>query len=145
MKVDDLTSTINTVDNFVFVNPTGRGVRMDGGGDGRHGAPRGKRKHDGLDFACIPGQAVLMPVDGQIVRVSLPYKYDTNWRGVHIYHKRIELKMWYFKPDLGFIGRVCDAGEIIGYAQDISQRYENVTPHIHLRIVKIDPLLLFRV
>ncbi|MBC8183245.1 hypothetical protein H8E88_19240 [candidate division KSB1 bacterium] len=136
-----------------FINPTGKGIRNDFGGSGHFGAPRGKRKHDGLDFIASynfeadKGQNILMPIsDGIIVRTSLPYKDDLKWLGVHIVHPRIELKMWYLKPIKSLIrtGRIA-LGTVIGRAQNIGAKkgYENVTPHIHLRIVKIDPSLIF--
>ena len=132
-----------------FINPTGLGIRNDSGGLGHHGAPRGYRKHNGVDFIAIynfqasEGQDILMPVDGVIVRTSLPSKDDLKWRGVHIVNPRIEIKMWYFLPDENLFGKKIKAGDVIGKAQNIGEKYEDVTPHIHLRIVKIDPMLLF--
>ena len=124
-----------------FVNPTGGKIRNDSKGLGHHGAPRGHRKHNGVDLICIPGQDILMPVDGLIARVSMPYKNDDRWLGVYIISSRIEIKMWYFVPNL--LGMELKAGSVIGAAQNIGEKYEGVTPHIHLRIVKIDPMLLF--
>lgn len=134
-----------------FISPTGKGIRNDSKGLGHHGAPRGGRKHDGFDFKCSKqfdvwthlGQHILMPMDGVIVRESLPDKDDLRWRGVHIVNPRIEIKMWYLKPDLFLIGRNLKAGTVIGKAQNIGEKYKGVTPHIHLRITKIDPMLLF--
>ena len=130
-----------------FINPTSGGIRNDMGGSGYHGAPRGTRLHDGVDFSCEDGENVLMPVDGTIIRESLPYGDDLRWRGVHIASSRIEIKMWYFEPRVGIIGNTYRAGTAIGIAQNIGSKrgYEGVTPHIHLRIVKIDPLLLFKI
>jgi hypothetical protein len=91
---------------------------------------------------CEPGQNILMPVDGLIARISLPYKDDLKWQGALIVNSRIEIKMWYFHP-IAEIGKEYKIGEVIGVAQDIGEKYEGVTPHIHLRIVKIDPMLLF--
>ena len=124
-----------------LINPTGKGIRNDSKGLGHHGAPRGHRKHDGVDFECIPGQGIFMPVDGILARESLPYKDDLRWRGVYIFNPRIEIKMWYFVPNL--LGMELKAGTVIGIAQDIGEKYEGVTPHIHLRITRIDPMLLF--
>lgn len=126
-----------------FMNPTGKGVRNDAEGSGLFGARRGKRRHNGIDFICIPGQVIIMPVAGTIVRESLPYKDDLKWRGVYIVGKRIELQMWYFTPHAHLIGQRCDAGDDIGVAQDIGDKYEGMLAHIHMRIVKIDPALLF--
>lgn len=134
-----------------FVNPTGRGIRNDTKGEGRHGAPRGMspdgfayRSHDGVDFAAKPGQVILMPVSGAIPRESRPYYDDLRWHGILIINSRIEIKLWYFQPHESIIGRNLKAGTPIGYAQDIGEKYEGVTPHIHLRITKIDPMLLFK-
>ena len=124
-----------------LINPTGKGIRNDSKGLGHHGAPRGHRRHDGIDLICKPGQSILMPVDGILVRESLPYKDDLRWRGVYIVNPRIEIKMWYFIPGY-VIGKERKAGSVIGAAQDIGEKYEGVTPHIHLRICKIDPMLL---
>lgn len=126
-----------------LINPTGKGIRNDSKGLGHHGAPRGHRKHDGVDLLCEPGQSILMPVDGIIARVSMPYKDDDRWLGSLIVNPRIEIKMWYFVPNL--LGMELKAGSVIGIAQDIGEKYEGVTPHIHLRIVKCDPLLLFNI
>lgn len=128
---------------MIYVNPTGGEIRNDKKGLGHHGAPRGSRTHDGVDLVARKGQDILMPVDGIMIRESLPYSDDLKWRGAHIYNPRIEIKLWYFLPDKELIGMQLKAGSIIGTAQDIGEKYELVTPHIHLRICKIDPLLLF--
>lgn len=126
-----------------LINPTGKGMRNDSKGLGHHGAPRGHRKHNGVDLIVTPGQDILMPVDGIITRVSMPYADDERWLGAYIVNPRIEIKMWYFVPNL--LGMELNVGAVIGTAQDIGEKYEGVTPHIHLRIVKIDPLLLFSI
>ena len=128
-----------------FINPTGYSIRNDDGGLGHHGAPRGNRKHDGIDLICKPNQDILMPVDGIVVRTSLPYKNDPQWQGVYIYNQRIEIKMWYLYPKISLYHKFLKAGTVIGKAQDISQKYEGVTPHIHLRICRVDPCLLFNI
>ncbi len=51
--------------------------------------------------------------------------------------------MWYLEPYKYAIGQEARVGDAIGIAQDIGEKYEGVTPHIHLRIVKIDPVLIF--
>ncbi|MEA3313037.1 MAG: hypothetical protein U9Q18_01530 [Caldisericota bacterium] len=126
-----------------FINPTGMGIRNDSKGLGHHGAPRGYRKHNGVDFECKDGQDILMPVDGLIARISLPYKDDLKWKGVEIINPRVEIKMWYFVPDFDLIGKELKAGEVIGMAQNIGKKYPGVTSHIHVRITKVDPMLLF--
>jgi hypothetical protein len=138
--------SMNYIRGRLFVNPTGGKVRIDAQGDGHFGAPRGARLHDGLDFAGEPGQDVLMPVDGWIVRVSFPYATDLRWKGAVIANNWITIKMWYFtmQPDLqwGPEGLI-PAGDPIGSLQDLGQKYPGMTPHVHMRITKIDPAILF--
>jgi hypothetical protein len=125
-----------------IVNPTGQGVRNDPDGDGHHKAKRGMRLHDGIDFVCDPGQSILMPIDGVVDSISYPYA-DKTYKGVLITSDRMDIKMWYFDPYGGSLGEFVEAGRIIGRAQDISEKHHGMTPHIHLRIDKFNPALVF--
>ncbi len=49
-------------DELKITSPTGLGIRNDPAGSGHYGAPRGRRKHNGLDFLCVPGQTVVCPI-----------------------------------------------------------------------------------
>ena len=133
------------VDGYLFVNPTRGEVRVDSGGDGNYRAPRGRSEHHDLDFACEKGGEVLMPFGGLIKRLSYPYADDLRWKGVQIVGRRIEVKLWYLDPIRLLIGNEVSAGTRIGIAQDIGEKYDDCTPHVHMRIVSIDPLLLFGV
>lgn len=127
-----------------LINPTGRGVRVDGAGDGNYGASRGSRKHRGTDFYCEPGQDIESPIDGVIKRLSYPYEGDARYTGCVIEGKRLSVKLFYLNVDTTLIKRVVTAGQTIGTAQNISTRYgEPMMPHIHMQIDKIDPMYIF--
>jgi hypothetical protein len=134
----------NRIDGVTFLNPTGGKIRVDSEGDGHHGAPRGSRRHKGVDFECCPNQKVLMPITGRIARLSYPYANDLYWKGVLIYTQRMQIKLWYFQPMPGRVGNHFQAGDIIGHAQDISKKYPGMDPHVHLRVVNPDPLFFFK-
>jgi len=129
-----------------IVNPTKKAVRVDKGGDGHYGAPRTKirngrtyhYKHKGTDFFCDPGQDVVSPVFGKIVRIAYPYA-DKNYGGVVIDAHWIVIKLFYMDPIENAVGRVLYPNEKIGTAQDISKKYKKygVLPHIHLEIVRV--------
>ena len=125
-----------------FINPTGKDIRNDAGGAGHFGAGRGNKRHDGVDFAADTGQVVVAFHSGLIPSESLPYGDDLRWRGVSLVNKRIETKMWYLDPYPEVIGAWVEAGQPIGTAQNIGLKYKGVTPHVHVRIVKCDPMLL---
>lgn len=53
-----------------LVNPTGGGIRKDKEGDGNYGAPRGSKRHLGIDLVTTEGQEILSPVNGTAVNFS---------------------------------------------------------------------------
>ena len=123
-------------------NPTGKGIRSDKQGDGHFGASRGNRTHQGLDFLCEPGQIVRAAISGKLSR-SRPYHNDTEYVGCGIWGKKYMVKMWYFTPYEDLIHDQVKAGQEIGLAQDISQKYGgSMLPHIHLGLWSLEPTTL---
>lgn len=131
-----------------MMSPTGKtDIRNDAGGSGYFGAPRkrpdgSKYTHKGIDLKVKVGQDILMPVTGRIEREARPYVSDPRWKGVYLSAQRGEFKIFYMVPNYELIGKVVREGEVIGVAQDIGIKYEGVTPHIHLEVVALDPLVL---
>ena len=129
----------------MMISPTGKGLRQpDDFGEGHYGAPRsGGRKHEGVDFACIPGQDIIAPATLDIVRISKPYA-DSHYSGLLMHHPYFDVFLWYFEPIKSLVGSRVLQGEVIGKAQDISERYNtderHMNPHIHLGIPCIDPM-----
>jgi len=125
-----------------IINPTGLGLREDSGGSGRFGSPRGQRKHKGIDLLCEPGQVVLAPTFGRIVR-AFPYADDTKYVGCRIFNDQYMSKLFYFVPYEDLIMDDVQAGQEIGIAQDISQKYGGgMRAHIHLELWKLNPTIL---
>lgn len=133
-----------------MISPTGQGLRSDGAGDGRYGSLRsGSRRHLGADYLCTPGYAVLSPISGEVVRIAKPYAND-DYSGLVIKGARMVVKLFYLQPIEGIVGQYAQIGSTIGYAQDISKRYNKedtlprdiMKPHIHLEIDSLDPEIL---
>jgi len=124
-------------------SPTGLGIRNDPDGFGWYGAPRGKRKHQGKDYLCAPGQDIYFPLEsGKITRIAYPYN-DHDYQGVLIEARYISIKMFYFEVWPHLIGKYLKRDEVIGMAQDISKKYGGqMEAHIHLSVVSIDPEFL---
>jgi hypothetical protein len=120
--------------SFSIISPTGLGIRNDTGGSGNFRASRGTRIHKGLDFEAIPGQDVVAPCDCTIARRAYPYSDSREYCGVLLENKWCWIKIFYINPISDFTDRPYEAGATIGTAQDISERYTKVTPHIHLQI-----------
>jgi hypothetical protein len=121
-----------------MISPTGKGIRgHDKWGGGFFGASRdgGKRKHEGADFISETGQQVVMPLDGTIVRVARPYADDNRYSGCLIRTPEYpEVKMFYFEPLQGLIGKKAKRGCVIGFAQNVAARYPRITNHVHLEV-----------
>lgn len=127
-----------------MLSPTGsHEIRSDGQGDGHYGASRGGRKHTGVDYVCKPGQGILSPIPGVVLRIARPYR-GQPYSGLVIVGEDITVKMFYFKPLKGIVGRTVAQGEPIGIAQDISAKegHAGMLPHIHIEVSSINPALL---
>ena len=122
-----------------MISPTGQGIRQDSMGDGHYGAKRVNRRHTGVDYLCEPGQPIVMPIDGILVRKAKPYA-EGELSGVAIQADKMDMKMFYFKPHDDLIGKYILQGEEIGIAQDVSEKHgHKMFPHVHLEITAIDP------
>lgn len=126
----------------ILVSPTGKGVRIsDSWGWGHYGAPRGKARHKGMDFICVPGQDVVAPRNGKIIRIARPYA-TRDYSGLLIECPGMTIKLFYLSPDIGLIGEQVKQYQVIGTAQDIGRKYAGMTPHIHMQLQYVDPVLL---
>ena len=139
-----------------MISPTGGGIRNDDGGSGLWLAKRGLKLHQGVDYELPngPGQLVVSPITGILVRIAYPYSDTQEYSGCEIRGADIWIKMFYLRPYDSLIGQEILMGQPIGIAQDIGKRYKNVIPHIHLEAsvmgihnsklvrVRINPLLL---
>lgn len=112
---------------------TGFGIRVDAAGDGHYGANRGDRKHNGIDYFCVPGQNIVAPFIMRIVRIAKPYA-NSDLSGVQWESGKSTGKIFYFQPSEALIGEYVQRGQFIGIAQAVSDRYENMTDHIHFQI-----------
>ncbi len=122
----------------VFHKVTSGPVRgTDKYGSGKFGVSRdgGKRSHQGLDLGALPGEKILSPIEGLVVREARPYANDPKYVGVVIdgtgEWKGYQVKMFYVKGIK--LGRV-RAGEVVGTAQDLGKKYPGIINHVHLEV-----------
>jgi murein DD-endopeptidase MepM/ murein hydrolase activator NlpD len=113
-------------------------IRMDAAGSGRFGSSRGggSRLHNGVDLEVIKGQPVYAPFAGTITKQAYPYEGDRKYTGVHLTRADgVKMKVFYMLPKPGIIGKAINAGDEIGRAQDISEKYgAPMKPHIHVEV-----------
>ena len=137
-----------------LTNPTGGGIRSDSEGDGSFDAPRGSRKHLGVDLAATTGQDIVSPVDG----VAINFKgATTGYPIVDIIPPNLSLgidkvRLLYVDAPSGvssWNSYSVSAGQSIGSAANLqSLGYSSgVTPHIHVQVMSdgnwVDPTPYF--
>ena len=115
-------------------------IRNDGWGEGCFGSPRGGRTHSGTDFCAYKGQEVFSMIDGTVDRVVYPYAGKPEWTGLQISNKYVRVYYFYVSPYVDWIGKDIHAGDVVGHAQAISEKYpqnkENgkMLDHVHVQV-----------
>ncbi len=126
-------------------SPTGNGVRgADKHGSGTYLAGRGKRLHEGVDYISFPGQEIVAPTKGFIIRERWPYAEPTEgvfYGGVQIRGPNCVVTIFYFQLDKKLIKMNVREGQVIGIAQDLTLKYPGITNHVHLHFDLINPEL----
>jgi len=103
-------------------------------GSGYFHAPRGTRLHNGIDYAVITGSTILSPVSGVVTKLGYPYADDLSFRYVQITDlEGYKWRIFYIEPSVS-IGDKITLVSKIGVVQDLDERYQGITPHVHLEI-----------
>lgn len=111
-------------------NKTGLTRKCDPKGCGNFGANRGSRKHMGIDFVTKLNDPIFSPVDGKITRYPFASS-DQIHKGIEIVNSNETHQIFYIKP-IAKIGTYVKKGQLIAYADDITQKYGNqMTNHVH--------------
>lgn len=120
-----------------MISPTGsteiRG--SDKHGSGAFKSSRGWRPHYGVDpIIKIIGQEIYAPIDGLINREIRCYPDTTKYRGLEIIGEDTIQQVLYIFPVPDIVGKEVKQGDVIGFAQKISDRYKGITESIHWQI-----------
>ena len=119
-----------------MISPTGliNPRKEDKHGSGAFASGRGTRSHYGLDMICVPGQSIVAPHDGLVKRTMIAYPDTQKFKGIELVDDTCISQLLYVSIKSGVIGKEVLKGDVIGYAQKISDRYEGITEHIHWQI-----------
>jgi len=121
--------------------PVGGGVRNDVCGSGYFGAPRTGRHHKGVDLEVNPGELVVAPADGTVLRLGKCYTNKPHFDLVEIECGPAVHRILYVEPSVK-AGDELEAGDPIGVAQDVRDRHgANMVPHVHWEVMLTDVLL----
>lgn len=115
-------------------------------GYGHFGAPRGSRKHKGVDVVNEAGQELKSCSDGHISKIGYPYDPINEAKG-HLRYVEVTTaskdreRYFYHLPVEGIeLGKKVKRGEVIAVAQDTCCiANSDMTQHLHFEVIrKID-------
>jgi hypothetical protein len=130
-----------------YANPTHNLIRgEDAYGSGQFGAARdgGKRKHHGVDYIATAGDWVEAPIAGVVTKYGFAYRKDSDLRYIEIKNAETGMtaKVLYVDATVAD-GATVAAGEILGTAQDLAERYPaGITNHVHVELINGQGVLL---
>ena len=110
----------------------------DSQGCGYYGAPRGSRKHNGVDLACKPDTSIQLGFSGKIVKVGWAYSAPDkrHLRYVAIKIGTYYCRLFYINPSVK-VGDSVDANDVIGFSLQLSDIYTGITDHVHIEFYKL--------
>ncbi len=117
---------------------------IDDFGSGAFGASRGSQIHKGIDWACYPGTTIESRTAGRVTKLGFPYT-DEEYKYVEITDEELARHRYFYISPAVELGALIEQDEIIGYAQDIANKYntaeKKMKNHIHYEIlVKNEPV-----
>lgn len=120
-------------------------------GCGHYQAPRGKRKHKGVDIACVKNTKVLSPVEGVVTKIGKPYyiKIKDTFTAAERDKAQKKNALDYVEVTDGnslrhrffYVGRFVSTGQRVhigtelGIAQGVADIYPGITEHFHYEIL----------
>lgn len=123
---------------FFSVNGSGKLRDCDFWGCGHFHAPRGNRKHNGLDFSIDALDAVYAPFPCKVIRHGYPYSDDLSYKLLEIKgvggYSDYSAKIMYVK-DLPNLGDIFKEGQKMCVADDLVRRYDSkMINHVHFEL-----------
>jgi len=112
--------------------------KSDTWGQGHYQAPRGQRKHNGVDIAYAPDVEVQAYVEGKVTKIGFPYDPGHPKKG-HCRYVQIttadgfDVRYFYLDP-LCSVGLFVRRGECLGKVQDMTEIYPGITSHFHIEV-----------
>lgn len=116
-------------------------IRNDAAGSGHFGAPRGSRKHNGIDILAEPGLLLLSPVAGKVTKLGYPYAGDMHYRYIEVTsNKGLKHRFFYVSPEI-LLKQIVVVGQLLGVVQDVKAKYPTLPAmrnHVHYEVMQLE-------
>lgn len=113
-------------------------------GSGDFEAPRGSRKHKGIDLCCYPDTVVMCPFEGEVTKLGYPYADATQFRYVEITDAAGNRHRQFYVFPTVKLGNYVSKNYPIGVSQDVAGYYltkdnsKVMKNHVHYEILDKD-------
>lgn len=105
-------------------------------GCGHWHAPRGSRKHKGVDLLVKPELILKSHLDGVVTKIGYPYQGDYFYRYIEIKASpTVKHRIHYVRPIVKVGDKLCYS-QPIGYVQDLRKKYAGMSNHVHFEVWK---------
>ncbi|MCL1892244.1 MAG: peptidoglycan DD-metalloendopeptidase family protein [Alphaproteobacteria bacterium] len=110
--------------------------KQDDQGNGEYGKSRdgGIREHTGIDIISKPGAPVYALKDGKYMHEHRPYTNDPNYNGLNIKDSVGNINLYFYVTPAIVPGTNVNQGDLIGYTQNIADKYPGITSHYHFEV-----------
>ncbi len=108
-------------------------------GSGAYQAPRGGRRHKGIDIACYKGSTVLSAADGTVTKIGYPYDPSDPKKG-HLRYVQVtdgqgyDARYFYVSASVE-VGDLIKRGDKLGTTQGLAEIYPGITDHFHFEVL----------
>lgn len=106
-------------------------------GAGYYQAPRGSRRHRGVDLACQKGSTVLATTPGVVTKIGYPYSPRDPARGhlryVQVSYGALDYRYFYI-TSLVSVGDVIAIDTPLGVTQGLCDIYPGIIDHFHFEV-----------
>ncbi len=103
-------------------------------GFGHYGAPRGKRVHRGVDYACYPGTTIYPVKLGEVTRLGKPYSAHLQYDYVQVTDVDGNDWRYFYLDPMVSLRQLVNFDTPLGKVQEL--HYEGITQHCHLEVRK---------
>jgi len=111
-----------------------RGQDRWGSGEWHASRDGGTRKHEGIDYAMWPGSLFFAPMSGTVTKLGFAYSDDlTRWRYCEMVEGDYRARFFYITPSVA-VSQIVRKGDPIGTVEDLRERYDSITPHVHISL-----------
>lgn len=93
--------------------------------------------HKGLDIRTFPGQKIIATQRLFVVRLADPYPDAKDAKLLGLWVRTddgVMIKILYIDPDEMVIGKMVEAGTVLGVAQSLQHLYPGAQDHIHVEV-----------